>query len=277
MTQTLPPRVQARAMLSEHVKQRIEGRLVALSHGAYDNLDWEQAAQELCNPALVYPTYYLVPHHGFAEGYLSNSQALGWAFVEHFFRVTRALPSLLDIASTVPPQHIVDPGCGVATASLALAQRFPHAHLTLLDLSPYQLAAARRQARVQGLSQRTTYIHASAEQTGLPSNSVDLVMSTLLFHELPRLPARAVAREVYRILAPGGRFVEFDPIQHALPWTWADRAVNRVLAALIREVYWMDYMKQPVWEVCQDIGFQQVQRRLIVVFPWVYQVISATK
>lgn len=273
MTHTLPPRVQARETLSEHIKQRI----VALSHGAYDDLDWEQAAHELRNPALVYPRYYLAPHHGFAEGYLSSSQALGWAFVERFFRVTRALPSLLDIASAVPPQHIVDLGCGIATASLALAQRFPYAHLTLLDLSPYQLAAARCQARLQGLSQRTTCLHALAEQTGLPSNTADLVISTLLFHELPCLPARAVVREAYRLLAPSGRFIAFDPIQRALPWPWADRAVNSVLATLIREVYWLDYMKQPVWEVCQDSGFQQVRRTLIVVFPWVYQVISATK
>lgn len=269
--------IQPTETLGARVKHHLEERIVALSHGVYDDLDWEQAVQKLRNPTLVYPPYYLAPHHGFTEGYLSNSQALGWTFVERFFRIASALPQLLSILGEVPPQHIVDLGCGVATVSLALAQRFPDAHLTLLDLSPYQLAAARHQAHLHGLQQRTSYLHVLAEQTGLASSAADLVMSTLLFHELPRLQARAVIREAQRILIPGGRFVEFDPIQRVVPWRWADNAINTLLARIIHEVYWLEYMHQPLWEACQDIGFQQVKRQLIVVFPWVYQVITAIK
>ena len=263
--------------MSERIKQSLETYILSLSEGAYDNLDWEREAAELHNPALQYPAYYLAPHHGFEEGYLSPSQAMGWAFVEHFFRVARALPQFLDIVGAVPLRHVVDIGCGTATASIALARRFPEAQLTLLDLSPYQLAAARRQAQRACIAERTEYMHADAEATGLPDGSADLVMSTLLFHELPRPHARSIASEVYRMLQPGGRFVEFDPIQRALPWQWADRAVNTLLAKWIHEVYWLEYMSQPLWEVCRDAGFHDVQRKLIVVFPWVYQVIVATK
>ena len=102
-------------------------------------------------------------------------------------------------------------------------------------------------------------------------------MSTLLLHELPCPQARAVVAEAYRLLAPGGRFVEFDPIQRAVPWPWADRAINALLATLIREVYWREYMSQPVWEVCHDAGFEHVERKLLVAFPWVYQAITAIK
>ena len=266
-----------RKPFTDQLQHNLENYIASYSRGVYDNLDWEQEIDELRNPRLIYPTYYLAPHHGMPEGYLSRDQAIGWAFVERFFRVTRALPTLLDIASSMPSRQIVDLGCGIATASLALAQRFPEAHLTLLDLSPYQLAAARRQAQLQGIDARTCYMHTLAEHTGLADNSADLVMSTLLFHELPRLQAREVVRETRRILVPGGRFIEFDPIQHALPWHWADMAINKLLAKMIREVYWLEYMRQPVWEVCQDMGFTQVERRLIFVLPWIYQVIIATK
>lgn len=264
--------------LFERIKHVLEGRIVAYSHGVYDTLDWTKEVAELVNPALEYPTYYLAPHHGFTEGYLSNAQAIGWAFVERFFRLQRVLPAFLKIASgSSQPHMIIDLGCGIATSSIELAKLFPDAQLTLLDLSPYQLVAAHRQAQNAGLAERTNYIHACAEATGLPDTSADLIVSTLLFHELPRPQARAVVAEAYRMLAPGGRFVEFDPIQRVVPWLWADRAINTLLATLIREVYWLEYMSQPVWDVCRDAGFEHVERKLLVAFPWVYQVVTATK
>ncbi len=277
MHQTLPVTKRQRQTPTEYMKHAIEERMVACSHGAYDNLDWEHEVEAIRNPTLSYPDYYLAPHHGITEGYLSNAQAMGWAFIERLFRVESVLPGWLALAGAIPPKHIIDLGCGTATASIALAQRFPEAHLTLIDLSPYQLVAARRQAQRAGLAERTTYIHATAEYTNLPDESADLVMSTLLFHELPRPQAYEVVREAYRLLTAGGRFVEFDPIQHALPWHWADMAVNRLLAKLIHEVYWLEYMQQPLWEVCQNCDFQQIERKLLVAFPWVYQTVIARK
>ena len=266
-----------RETLVERVKHFLENRIVACSHGVYDTLDWTKEVAAHVDLSMEYPAYYLAPHHGFAEGYLSNAQAMGWAFVERFFRLHRVLPAFLTIASSSRPQTIVDLGCGTATASIALAQLFPASQLTLLDLSPYQLAAAHRQVDHAGLADRTTYRHVSAEATGLPAASADLIMSTLLFHELPRPQARAVVAEAFRMLAPGGRFVVFDPIQQAVPWLWADRAINALLAILIREVYWREYMSQPVWDICRDAGFEHVERKLLVAFPWVYQVVTATK
>ena len=266
-----------RKTLVKRVQHLIEDHIVAYTHGAYDTLDWTKEVAEIGNPTIYYPTYYLVAHHGFSEGYLSNAQVMGWAFVEHFFRIRRVLPTFLKIAAATEPQTIIDMGCGIATPSIELAKLFPDAQLTLLDLSPYQLAAARHQAQHAGLAQRTTYLHASAEASGLPDASADLVMSTLLFHELPCLQAREVAREAYRLLSPGGHFVEFDPIQRVVPWLWVDRAINGLLAKLIREVYWLEYMSQPVWELCHDVGFEHVERKLLVAFPWVYQVVVARK
>ena len=277
MNQTLATSPKQRETLAKQVQHAIEDKIVAYAHGAYDTLDWPKEVAELANPNLSYPAYYLAAHHGFAEGYLSNAQAMGWAFVEHIFRIQRVLPAFLQIAAATEPHAIVDLGCGIATPSIELAKLFPAAHLTLLDLSPYQLAAARTQAHHAGLAQRTTYLHAPAEESGLAAASTDLVVSTLLFHELPRPQARAVAAEAYRLLSDGGSFVEFDPIQRVVPWLWADRAINTLLAKLIREVYWLEYMDQPVWEVCRDTGFQQVERKLLFAFPWVYQVVVAKK
>ncbi|GAC1617014.1 MAG: hypothetical protein NVS4B11_05720 [Ktedonobacteraceae bacterium] len=57
----------------------------------------------------------------------------------------------------------------------------------------------------------------------------------------------------------------------------AEYVVNIPLGRLIHEVYWMDYMSQPLWDMCRNTGFLQVERRLLVAFPWVYQVITTLK
>ena len=252
-------------------------RLIPSTYKLYAGLDWEHAAREMQNPILKYPAYYTVPHHGMAEGYLSRSQASAWEFIETLSRMDDVRPTVLQIAARDEPHVIVDFGCGTATTSVQLAHMFPEAHLTLVDLSPYELAAARCQAEHAGLAQRTRYLHAPAEATGIEEGAADVVLASLLFHELPRSVARNVVKEAWRLVRPDGHFIIFDPIQLALSWQWAEYAINIPLGRLIHEVYWMEYMSQPLWDVCRNRGFRQVERRLLVAFPWVYQVVTATK
>ncbi len=153
----------------------------------------------------------------------------------------------------------------------------PDSTLTLVDLSPYELVAARCQIEHAGLAQRTRYLHAPAEATGLEGGTTDVVLASLLFHELPRPVAQSVVKEAWRLLRHDGRLIIFDPIQCVVPWQWLDRGINILLAHFIHEVYWMEYMQQPLWGVCRNAGFQQVERKLLVAFPWVYQVVTAIK
>lgn len=48
------------------------------------------------------------------------------------------------------------------------------------------------------------FVHAAAEETGLPSETVDLVSCCLIMHELPQAATRAIIAEAHRILRPGG-------------------------------------------------------------------------
>jgi ubiquinone/menaquinone biosynthesis C-methylase UbiE len=52
--------------------------------------------------------------------------------------------------------------------------------------------------------------HAPAEETGLPSNSFDLVSACLMFHELPQNAAQAIFKEAKRLLKAGGYFCLMD-------------------------------------------------------------------
>ncbi|GAC1365589.1 MAG: hypothetical protein NVS2B12_11350 [Ktedonobacteraceae bacterium] len=266
-----------RAAWLEDAKQWIGKILVPDALEIYADLDWEDAAQTFQQPTVEYPSYYLVPHHGVEAGYLSNWQSFSWELIENIFGIRRVRPALLHMAQATNPSRIVDLGCGTALTSIALTQRLPEAQLTLLDLSPYQLAAAGCQVQHAGLSERTRLMRARAEETGLPDASADLALATLLFHELPHTQARAVIQEARRLLVPGGRFVVFDAIQQVVPWPGLDRAINTVLAVLMREVYWREYMSQPIWQVCTEEGFTHVERKLLFALPWIYQVVTATR
>ena len=132
------------------------------------------------------------------------------------------------------PQNIVDIGCSVGISTFYLAKSFPKATKILgIDLSPHFLAIALK-TQTEALSSTTTtssaasttvvasidspssllskdnslsriqWKHALAEDTKLPSNSIDIITTQFTFHELPQAETKLIIREMYRICKPGG-------------------------------------------------------------------------
>jgi ubiquinone/menaquinone biosynthesis C-methylase UbiE len=140
---------------------------------------------------------------------------------------------LLKEQNARPVKEIVDIGAATGLSSLALLEAFPEATVTGIDLSPHFLAAGRylqRQREAQsGKKERLTLIHGLAEDTRLPSESVDLVSICLVCHELPESASRAIFKEAARILRPGGALcvMEMNPasqifqkvMQNPIPYT----------------------------------------------------------
>ncbi|MFO0209821.1 MAG: methyltransferase domain-containing protein, partial [Pseudanabaena sp.] len=91
---------------------------------------------------------------------------------------------------------------------------YPQAKITGLDLSPHFLAIANYNTRTKHPelqeSQQIKWIHAAAENTGLPDASFDFVSCFLLFHELPQDATRQILREIRRVLRPNGYFTLMD-------------------------------------------------------------------
>ena len=114
---------------------------------------------------------------------------------QHYAAFRPAYPeALFDWLASLAPQHRVawDCGAGSGQATAPLAARFGHVVAT--DISAAQLAAAPPLPHVE-------YRVASAEASGLPDHSVDLVTVAQAMHwfDLPRFHA-----EVRRVLQPQG-------------------------------------------------------------------------
>jgi ubiquinone/menaquinone biosynthesis C-methylase UbiE len=98
---------------------------------------------------------------------------------------------------------VLDLGCGPGDFTDRLARELPRCRITAVDAEYRSVEHARRR-----LADRAVVVKVRAEETGLPSDSFDFVLARLLFQHL-REPLQ-VAKEAYRLLAPGGKLVITD-------------------------------------------------------------------
>jgi ubiquinone/menaquinone biosynthesis C-methylase UbiE len=178
---------------------------------------WEAERQQIEDPALQYPAYYLTSFHAYETGNLSweaatEVEVASYAAHAQIWskpgektgdaRLRQSYHNLLQQYLADSPEKIVDLGCGAGMSTFALQQTFPHAELTGVELSPYFLTIAQYQGEQQSIA--TQWKHAAAESTELADASFDLVSTCLMFHELPQSAIRAVLREARRLVRPGG-------------------------------------------------------------------------
>lgn len=104
------------------------------------------------------------------------------------------LPDLAD-------KDAIELGCGTGYVSGWMARR--GAQVTAIDVSPAQLATARRFAAEHAAD--ITFIEGNAEQTGLPDGAFDFAISE--YGAAIWCPPDIWLREAWRLLRPGGRLV----------------------------------------------------------------------
>jgi SAM-dependent methyltransferase len=113
-----------------------------------------------------------------------------------------------------PGQHVLDLGTGTGSVALRAAESVaPTGRITALDISPEMLALARQRA---GSAQaKITFVEGRAEAIPAEAGSIDAVLASLsLMYVIDR---EAAAREIARVLRPGGRLV-------AAVWAEPERA-----------------------------------------------------
>jgi ubiquinone/menaquinone biosynthesis C-methylase UbiE len=192
------------------------------------NLDAE--LNKVQNLQIQYPEYYIKHFHAYEEGnlgWLPATEVEVAAYAVHSRIWNDAQPpvqgdarlrqSYIDIVKEkIPnqPQDILDIGCSVGMSTFVLHNAYPDAKITGLDLSPHFLAIANYNTNTKhpklAENAQVQWIHAAAENTGLPDGSFDFVSCFLLFHELPQDASRQILREIRRILRPNGYFTLMD-------------------------------------------------------------------
>ncbi len=108
---------------------------------------------------------------------------------------------------------VLDVGCGTGTLAIAAKRQVgPTGKVFGIDPSPEMLARAQRKAIRAGLEVK--FERAAAQKLPAPDAHVDVVLSTLMFHHLPLKAREDCAREMRRVLKPGGRILVVDFASH---------------------------------------------------------------
>ena len=129
---------------------------------------------------------------------------------DDFYRTTiELIPFASDAAITV-----LDLGAGTGLLSSFVAAAFPHAEITLVDVSEEMLAQAR-----QRFADRGSRFHFRALDFGsaaLPG-AYDVIVSALAIHHLTDSDKAALFRRVHAALPEGGAFINAEQVLGATP------------------------------------------------------------
>jgi len=119
---------------------------------------------------------------------------------------------LLDDLGLRGDEHVLDIGCGRGAVLISAARRLPRGRATgvdiwrLRDQTGNSRAATERNAMLEGVSERVEVVDADARDLPFPSESFDVVLSSLALSNIASDDERAKAlREAVRVLRPGGQ------------------------------------------------------------------------
>jgi ubiquinone/menaquinone biosynthesis C-methylase UbiE len=116
---------------------------------------------------------------------------------------------LVGLARLEQGQSVLDVGCGTGSLAIAARRRVgPAGQVEGVDASPELIARARKKAGRAGVDVRFTI--GGAETLPFPDATFDAVLNTMVLHHLPREAREWCAREMRRVLKPGGRVLAVD-------------------------------------------------------------------
>jgi SAM-dependent methyltransferase len=133
------------------------------------------------------------------------------AYIRGLFEISRAEHEAnAALVPVVEPRTQVDVAGGHGAFSMAMCDRHPQLHATVLDLPP-SAAVGRRIVEEQGYANRISFREGDVFELGLgDADSVDVVSVFNLAHHLPEERNRELCRMARAALQPGGCMVIGD-------------------------------------------------------------------
>lgn len=165
------------------------------------------------------PDYYMQNFHFQSGGWLTEDSAKRYDFqVETLFGGTADAmrrQALVPIAEFMKGRDqrtlsLLDVATGTGRFLTFVKDNWPKLGVAALDLSAAYLDHSRKELKAW---RDVRYLEANAEMMPLLDASQDIVTCIYLFHELPPAVRPVVAKEIARVLKPGGLFVLVDSIQ----------------------------------------------------------------
>ena len=209
-----------------------------------------------------FPRYYLQNFHYQSGGWLTEESAKLYDFqVETLFTGTADAmrrQALVPIAEHLKGRDqrqakLLDIATGTGRFLTFVKDNWPRLPVTALDLSPAYLAQAKKALKPW---RDVSFVEANAEAVPIPDASQDVVTAIYLFHELPPKVRTTVAKEIARVLKPGGTFVLVDSIQPGD--TPGFEALTEFFPQAFHEPYFESYQ---TWDIAEAFGAAGLTKR----------------
>ena len=159
-------------------------------------------------PALSYR--FLTPFYDFVQKYI--------------VRDLRYKTRLIEQANIRPGQHVLDLGCGTGTLAIMVKQIQPSADVVGLDADPDMLKVAKYKSAQQKVPVK--FDVGFTNKLPYPDASFDRILSSIMIHHLKTPDKEMTAREVFRVLKPGG---QLHIIDFGKPVTWYGKLLGPFL------------------------------------------------
>ena len=173
------------------------------------------------DPFLRIPEYYFKDFHAYTGGNLNRDAAqeavaATYAVMDHHYTdmggkecsdyIRESFGDMCLRHLRYNPLNVIDLGCGAGVSTYHLQNLYPGAKILGIDLSPFFLDVTRSFK----FFDKTTFVHGSAENLGVPNCSQDVISASYLFHELPMESSIEIIKEAYRALKVGGMLTILD-------------------------------------------------------------------
>lgn len=273
-----------------------KARQMIIDRGSKIGVDWdanvavyESDKEKLCKiydqltePSLNYPSYYVKPFHAYENGNLCWEAAMeveSAALTVHspIFANNPKEPDIngdsilrsnfhnrmTSILSEYQfkPKKILDIGCSGGLSTLKLRSTFPDANIVGLDYSPYMLSVAKYNLDKLAPEdqKKISYLHAAGEDTTLGKGDIDMVSMCLICHELPTHISSAIFSEAYKILPPGGALTIMDMNPNSKFFQKFSSNVLAFAAFKSTEPWIQEYSSMDILLTLSNAGFADVK------------------
>lgn len=250
--------IRQREALAEKAAQLTEGDDRLLLDPSLPIPRYVSAVDHHCMPGSYYSEYFPgdvtnganYDHAGFVTtaGLLGKySDGGGHAVVKW---VRRNLPNFR-------PKAILEIGGTVGHSSLPIAQAYPEAEMTIVDLGAPVLRYGLARAKSLGVD-NIRFVQASGENlSGFPDASFDWIQTTMFLHELSNTALDNILRETRRLLKPGGVVLHVEQPQYTPDMPLFEQVMRDWDAFYNNEPFWSRMHELDLDQHMVDAGFER--------------------
>ena len=155
------------------------------------------------------------------------------------------------------PRRILDLGCGLGHNVLPIAQAFPQARVTAVDVAAPMLRYGAARAASLGVA-NVEFVQADATDLGeFEDGGFDWIQSTMFLHETSLPALRRIMAESRRLVAPGGIVMHVEQPRYEASMPLFEQAMRDWDAFYNNEPFWTRLHEIDLDEVLLDAGFER--------------------